>query len=199
MRSDERFLSLMAVTRILFNLVLVFDCARPSSRRLMSAERGPWVPAAILSLAFVLHASWMHGGVKGYLKRRAKARRAAEMVLDTPSTPALTALSPDLGPLTPDESPLVTPHTPSQPAIYVRDGLFPNITIPTMPNLPIPNIPKLSDMAAAIPQAKESLNSLNFGFKEAVKERWEEQRVRLAARGIRLRRREGRENLVEVM
>lgn len=173
----------MAITRILFNAVLVVDCARPSSRAITEDS---WVPTSILTLAFVLHTSWMHGGVKGYLKRRRAVRAIKEV--DMPSTPALTAASPDFGPLTPDESPLVTPHTPSQPTVFIRDGLFPTITIPTMPNLPIPAIPKLSDLSAAIPQAKESLNSLNIGFKEAVRERWEEQRERLAARGLRLRR-----------
>lgn len=205
MRSDERFLSLMMLTRIVFNAWILADCARPSSRAL---TEGSWVPTCILALAFTLHASWMHGGVTGYLRRRAKAAKAAKakveadaIALDAgektpflaPTTPALDATTPDLSPVSPDESPIVTPHTPSQPSTLIRDNFFPNITIPTMPNLPIPAIPTLSDMAAALPQAKANLNQLQFGFAEAVNRRWEEQRGRLAARGealLRLRRRD---------
>jgi hypothetical protein len=192
-RSDERFLTLMLLTRILFNAWILADCARPSSRAL---TEGSWVPTLILGLAFTLHASWMHGGIKGYLRRRAKAAKAAKEAeaaavavpeqktpLLSPMTPALEATTPSLNPVTPDESPLVTPHTPGQPSTMIRDNFFPNISIPTMPNLPIPAIPTLSDMAAALPQAKANLNQLQFGFAEAVNRRWEEQREKLAARG----------------
>lgn len=191
----------MLVTRILFNAWILADCARPSSRAI---TEGSWMPTLVLGLALALHASWMHGGVTGYLRRRAKAAKAkveAEtetVVLEktpllAPTTPALDATTPNFGPVSPDESPLVTPHTPSQPSTIIRENFFPNITIPTMPNLPIPAIPTLSDMAAALPQAKANLEQLQFGFAEAVNRRWEEQRGRLAARGeafLRLRRRD---------
>lgn len=183
----------MMITRILFNAWILGDCAQPSSRAL---TEGSWAPTVILALALTLHASWMHGGVKGHFRRRAKAANAAKEAaavaiadaeestpLLAPTTPALEATTPSLSAVTPDESPLVTPHTPGQPATIVRDNFFPNITIPTMPNLPIPAIPTLSDMAAALPQAKANLNQLQFGFAEAVNRRWEEQRDKLAARG----------------
>ncbi|TXT10366.1 uncharacterized protein COLE_04300 [Cutaneotrichosporon oleaginosum] len=192
-RSDERFLTLMMCTRILFNTWLLADCARPTSR---AVTEGSWIPTVILGLALTLHASWMQGGVRGYLRRRSKAAKAAKEVeaawvavpeqktpLLAPTTPALEATTPSLNPVTPDESPLVTPHTPGQPVTMIRDNFFPNITIPTMPNLPIPAIPTLSDMAAALPQAKANLNQLQFGFAEAVNRRWEEHREKLAARG----------------
>lgn len=197
----------MMITRIFFNALILADCARPSMRAL---TEGSWVPTTILALALTLHASWMHGGVRGYLRRRAKAAaktapkpvaEAAEadavMAQKTPmlapTTPSLDAMTPDLGPASPDDSPIVTPRTPSQASTNIRDNFFPTITIPTMPNLPIPAIPTLSDMAAALPQAKANLNHLQFEFAEAVNRRWEEQRGKLAARGealLRLRRRD---------
>lgn len=197
-RCDERFLSLMVLTRGLYNLVLVLDTARPSSRALME---GSFVPTVILSLALTLHTSWMYGGISGYLRRARKAKAAAkEEALKSEKAPASLKLSPldlvaaeDGGP-TPDESPLVTPYTPSQPSIMIPQNLFPNITMPTMANLPIPNIPTLSGMANALPQAKVNLEQLQFGFKEAVRERlerWEEQRDRLREQRDRLRRRAG--------
>lgn len=188
MRHDERFLGLMLLTRIIFNLVLCVDTMRPSSRAIMD---GSWVPTVMLGAALMLHASWMHGGVKGHLKRRAKARKAAAATVEEKQAPIeLLPMTPDIGPLTPDESPLVTPYTPSQPSQFISRDFFPNISMPTMANLPVMNIPSLSGMAAALPQAKANLNNLNFGFKEAMRERWEEQRERFAAAGLRLRRRD---------
>ncbi|BEI89353.1 uncharacterized protein CcaverHIS019_0207150 [Cutaneotrichosporon cavernicola] len=190
LRSDERFLTLMMMTRIMFNAWLLADCARSSSR---AVTEGSWVPIVVLALAFTLHTSWMHGGVSGYLRRRTKAAKTAKEAeaatiaaaektpLLLPMTPALDPTTPSLNPVTPDESPLVTPRTPGLPATLIRDNFFPNISIPTMPNLPIPAIPTLSDMAAALPQAKANLNQLQFGFADAVNRRWEEQREKLAA------------------
>jgi hypothetical protein len=200
-RNDERFLGLMLLTRILFNVVLFVDSLRPSSRRLMDDS---WAPGIMLGAALTLHSLWMRDGVAGYLRRRSKAK-AAKVAASAPAPvpvenqkqlavadgePHLLAI-PDSGTRTPDESPLVTPYTPSQPSLIIPQNLFPNISIPTMANLPIPNIPTLSGMAAALPQAKANLNNLHFGLKEAkdaVFERWEEQRERLAAAGLRLRR-----------
>ncbi|GMK54036.1 hypothetical protein CspeluHIS016_0106220 [Cutaneotrichosporon spelunceum] len=192
-RSDERFLALMMTTRIMFNAWILVDFTRPTSRAITG---GSLVPTVMLALALALHVSWMHGGVTGYLRRRTKvatdakvAQQAADVVVasgeDTPflvpATPALDPMTPSLSPTTPDESPLVTPRTPGQAATSIRDNFFPNIPIPTMPNLPIPAIPTLSDMAAALPQAKANLNQLQFGLTEAVNRRWEEQREKLAA------------------
>lgn len=191
-RSDERFLGLMVLTRILFNLVLVIDCARPASRAVLENS---WVPTSILSLALILHSTWMHGGIKGYLKRRKNAAKAAEKERLVAKLAPLEVPTPEFGGVTPEDSPLVTPYTPSQPSVMIPAHLFPTITIPTMANLPIPAIPTLSGMAAALPQAKVNLEQIQFGFKEAVRERlerWEEQRERFAAAGVaRLRRRAG--------
>lgn len=200
MRSDERFLSLMVVLRIAFNAVLLADAARPSTRRL---TEGSWVPTAILALALTLHASWMHAGVVGYMKRRAKVRAAAKqaraqakadaaeaaaLALSTAKAPALVAS----GARTPDESPLVTPYTPAEGERFFSNSaieqMLPALSMPAMPNLPIPAIPTLSGLADALPQAKANLNQLRFEFKEAVHARLEEQRERLAQRGF-LRRR----------
>ena len=198
----------MLLTRIIFNIVLFIDCARPSSRALTDDS---WVPTVMLGAALSLHCTWMHGGVKGYLKRRAKGRAVAAktnpksskkvpapVAVDKPRLKPiddgdLDITTPDMGTVTPDESPLVTPYTPSQPSLIIPQHLFPNISMPTMANLPIPNIPTLSGMAAMLPEAKANLNHLHFGLKEAkeaVRERWEEQRERLAAAGLRLRRRD---------
>lgn len=200
-RCDERFLVLMFLTRILLNAAMAADVLRPSTAALIAgADESAlvaWMPFAMLSAAFALHASWMYGGVHGYLKRRAKAARAAAAdpapvpkpkhkpaALEIPQRDFVPA-SPLSAAATPLDSPLVTPYTPSQPSVTIRDNFFPNITMPTMPNLPIPAIPTLSGMAAALPQAKAQLNQLNLGLAEAVLERWEENRERLG----RLRRR----------
>jgi hypothetical protein len=188
----------MLVARILFNMVLCVDSLRPASIALMDNS---WIPATMLTAALSLHASWMYGGVKGYLRRQSRARAAAKAAkaaaaeklhIET-ETERVALESPADGLATPEESPLVTPYTPSQPSMYIPQHLFPNISIPTMPNLPIPNIPTLSGMAAALPQAKANLDNLNFGLreaKEAIRERWEEQRERISAArfGLRLRR-----------
>lgn len=113
------------------------------------------------------------------------AKSIAPSGLLAPSTPPAA--------LTPDDSPLVTPYTPSQTPLTLRDSYIfnvsvqlPNITIPTLPNLPtvsIPSIPSLSDFAAVLPLLPVRPD-LNFGFKDAVKNRWEEQRGRFTGMGI---------------
>lgn len=177
-RNDERFLSLMLVTRIIFNTALLGDALRPSSRRLME---GSWVPAIILGLALTLHASWMHGGVKGYLKRRSKARAAAKAAKEEAAAVAAEKESRrpphlELGGSTPDDSPLVTPYAAPADAFI----------IPGMGALPA--IPTLSSLTEALPQAKANLSALHSEFREAVHARLEEQRERLAKTGF-LRRR----------
>lgn len=185
----------MTLTRILLNVVLFVDSVRPATR----AMTGNWVPTVMLGSALALHSFWMYGGVTGYIRRRAKAAKArATAKVEKPVE--LDLSTPASGLATPDESPLVTPHTPGQPSLIIPQHLFPNISIPTMANIPIPNIPTLSGMAAALPQAKANLEHLSFGLreaKEAMRERWHEQREmwteqreRLAAAGLRLRRRD---------
>ena len=157
----------------------------------------------MLSLAGLLHVAWFRGGVSGHIKRHraAKKSRVNDAVLSEPILSAAVKLDPsvvttlpsatyDSG--TPDYSPLLTPYTPSQTPMTLRDAyLFPSISMPNIPNLPnmsipaipslsaMPNIPSLSEFTAALPM---SLNTehLNFGFKDAVKLRWEEQRGRFA-------------------
>jgi hypothetical protein len=107
-------------------------------------------------------------------------------------------------PGTPDDSPLVTPYTPSQTPFSLRDSYIlntlPNLSMPTMANLPtvsIPPIPSLSDLTSAFPK-----QNINFGFKDAVKSRWEGQRGKFGASmglrggafgGLGLRRRQKKE------
>lgn len=210
-RSDERFLTLMLLTRILFNAVLLADALRPSSRRFTEDS---WVPSIILALALSLHASWMRGGVIGYLKRRAKAKAAAKAAAkSTKSTKATKAAEVngqaeaeaelggleggervngkerkpphlDLGGTTPDDSPLVTPY-----AAPADEGLFSGMAIPGLPGIhALPAIPKLSSLTEALPQAKAGLSQLHLEFREAVHARLEEHRERLAQHGF-LRRR----------
>ncbi|TXT13633.1 hypothetical protein VHUM_01000 [Vanrija humicola] len=167
-RSDERFLGLMVAFRIVLNFALLVDTLRPSSRALMSYSP---VPSVMLGLALAMHASWLHGGITGYLKRR---KRAATKAAEEKAVRA-EAEEEDAGALTPDESPLVTPFTPSQPSVAIRDGIFPNAAFA---NLPIYNIPALKGLSEALPQAKASLNDLQFGIKEAYKGGRERLRLR---------------------
>lgn len=99
-----------------------------------------------------------------------------------PSTPPLLAARATADD---DDSPLLTPFTPGTTPMTLRDSyLFTSLptnlqslTIPTFPTLPtvsIPSIPSLSDLTANLPLAARE-----FGFKEAVKNRWEEGRGRL--------------------
>lgn len=180
-RSDERFLTLMLITRIIFNSVLLVDALRPSSRKIME---GSWVPAIILGLALTLHVSWMRGGVVGYLKRRSKARAAAkaaaaEAKAATEEKEAKEAKRPphlELGGSTPEDSPLVTPYAAPADA-FIIPGVG-----------PLPAIPTLSSLTEALPQAKANLSALHSEFSAAVHARLEEQRERLAMHGF-LRRR----------
>ncbi|KAL1411022.1 hypothetical protein Q8F55_001967 [Vanrija albida] len=166
LRSDERFLGLMVAFRIVLNLALLVDTLRPANRALMGYSL---VPSVMLALALAMHASWLHGGITGYLKRRKRAARVAA------EKAAAEAAAEEEAVLTPDESPLVTPFTPSQPSVTIRDGLFPNAAFA---NLPIPHIPALKGLSEALPQAKASLSDLQFGIKEAVKEGRERLRLR---------------------
>jgi hypothetical protein len=195
-RNDLRFLSSFFLVRIAFHAVLLIDSLRPSSRAITD---GSWVPAILLGLAFILHASWFRGGLHGYLKRRRAPEKGSledsksvnescvDAAIRLDPTILANTLPSETVPATPEDSPLVTPYTPSQTPICLRDSYIfpnlPNITIPTMPNLPtvsIPNIPTLYDLTAAFPT-----QNINFGFKDAVKSRWDEQRERLGAMGNR--------------
>ncbi|KAK8869630.1 hypothetical protein IAR55_000197 [Kwoniella newhampshirensis] len=186
-RNDFRFLSSFFIFRIVFHAVMLVDCARS-----ITITDGSYVPIAMFALTGILHVSWFCAGVTGYLKRRQispsgenwdnikaddKGQDALlNAVADIDSTVLETAL-----PTTPDSSPLITPRTPSQ-----MPYLFPNIptlSISALPKVQIPNlpaIPSFNDMSAAL--NKET-------FKDAVKNRWDEQRGKLAVRsqGFRLK------------
>lgn len=176
LRNDFRFLLSFFLIRISFHLAYFIDCVRPSSRKVMG---NAWTPLLMLLLAFAMHVSWFRGGVMGYLKRRSKATPDT-MAAIAPGEPTLADFSSfvenkggveyenESG--TPDDSPLITPHTPRT---------VPNLTnMPQLPNLahmPTVSIPSFSDLTAAL-HAREQA----FGFKEAVKNRWEGQRDRFA-------------------
>lgn len=137
-------------------------------------------------MAGCLHVSWFHGGVSGYLKRR-KARahaRSKTEVIDTQEG-LIPDDSPNLAPDTPEDSPLLTPRTPSITPLSLRDSYLPTLAIPSisLSSLPIPSFPT---------------TERKFGFKDAVKSRWEERRVvlgdvnlNLQAGAMSLRRRFG--------
>jgi hypothetical protein len=227
-RNDLRFLSSFFLIRIAFHAYLLFDCLRPSSRAITD---GSWVPGVMLSLAFVLHVSWFRGGLQGHLKRmraakKGLARKEQDKVVDEPIVDAAIKLDPSVldstlpaetteglttshtSPGTPDDSPLVTPYTPSQTPFSLRDSYIlntlPNLSMPTMANLPtvsIPPIPSLSDLTSAFPK-----QNINFGFKDAVKSRWEGQRGKFGASmglrggafgGLGLRRRQKKEKEID--
>ena len=182
-RNDFRFLTSFFLIRILYNAVLLIDCLRPSSRAVVG---GSWVPAASLFMAGCLHVSWFRGGVLGYLKRRkahAHARSKTEVIGTQEGL--IPDDSPNLTPDTPEDSPLVTPRTPSITPLSLRDSYLPTLAIPTisLSSLPLPSF---------------STTDRNFGFKDAVKSRWEERRVvlgevnlNLQAGAMSLRRRFG--------
>lgn len=137
-------------------------------------------------MAGCLHVSWFQGGVLGYLKRR-KAHTHAQSkaeVIDTVEG-LIPDDSPNLTPDTPEDSPLVTPRTPSITPLSLRDSYLPTLAIPniSLSSLPIPSFPT---------------TERNFGFRDAVKSRWEERRVvlgdvnlNLQAGAMSLRRRFG--------
>ena len=150
----------------------------------------------------------------GYLKRRAasQAKTAvpvteeseqepvaadamSELVVDTATaidpTVSQTTLPPT-SPGTPEDSPLVTPRTPSLGPLSLRDSYIiqslpnlPTITIPTLADLPTVSIPSLSELTAALPKGI-GRDNLHFGFKDAVKSKWDEQRERFGAMGLDL-------------
>lgn len=175
-RNDLRFLSGFFLIRILYHVGLLLDCLRPVNRALMD---GSWVPLSTMSLALVLHASWFQGGVKGYLKRQAKESvRPVEAML-SPTQEVESGndalLEADSGPGTPEDSPLVTPHTPKSYAVLSNLPNLPTMPhLPSLSNIPTVSIPSLSDFTSAL----HTRDQLNFGFKDAVKNRWEEQKGR---------------------
>lgn len=228
MRNDLRFLSSFFLIRIAFHAYLLLDCLRPSSR---AVTDGSWVPGVMLSLAFVLHVSWFRGGLQGHLKRLRAAKKGVshktqdqDQIVGEPIVDAAIKLDPSVinstlpseiaegattshtSPGTPDDSPLVTPYTPSQTPFSLRDSYIlntlPNLSMPTMANLPtvsIPPIPSLSDLTSSFPK-----QNINFGFKDAVKSRWEGQRGKFGASmglrggafgglGLRRRQKKGKE------
>lgn len=201
-RHDVRFLSSFFLIRILFNAVLLIDCLRPSSR--MVTDRS-WVPSTMLFLAGCLHVSWFRGGLAGYLRRQqvlASTSSSSTIQLDAPadiasdlaaSVPAnakdLSATAPD----SPEDTPLVTPRiTP----FTLRDSYLPTLAIPA---LALPKVPDLYGLTSSLPT-----RDLNFGFKDAVKQQWEDRRavldgMRLHLGGLGLRRRAGATKEDEVL
>ena len=188
-RNDLRFLSTFFFVRILFHALLLIDTARPANRAVVGDT---WVPTILLFLAGVLHVSWFRGGLNGYLKRQrtAKKGRVADKSFNQPILDsAIKVDSSNVSHLppttTPEDSPLITPYTPSQTPMSLRDSyLFPSISMPTLSDLPTMSIPTFSDITAALPKSLNKDN-LNFGFRDAVKTRWEEQRGMFVGMGAR--------------
>lgn len=120
--------------------------------------------------------SWFQGGVSGYLKRQRKHRIT---VKDDP-VEVLKDLDPsEISPIgTPDDSPLVTPYTPSITPMSLRDSYLPTLAIPSLSLPALPSFPT---------------TDRNFGFKDAVKSRWEERKVVLG--GVNLNLQQGAMNL----
>jgi len=185
LRNDFRFLSSFFLIRISFHLAYFIDCVRPSSRKVMG---NAWTPLLMLLLAFAMHVSWFRGGVMGYLKRRSKATpdTTAAIAPGEPTLEDISSFVENKGEVeyesesgTPDDSPLITPHTPRTVPNLTNMPNLPNLpAMPQLPNLahmPTVSIPSFSDLTAAL-HAREQA----FGFKEAVKNRWEEQRDRFA-------------------
>jgi hypothetical protein len=79
---------------------------------------------------------------------------------------------------TPDDSPLVTPYTPSITPMSLRDSYLPTLAIPSLSLPALPSFPT---------------TDRNFGFKDAVKSRWEERRVVLG--GVNFNLQQGAMNL----
>jgi hypothetical protein len=123
-----------------------------------------------------LHVSWFQGGVTGYIKRQ----RRQTTVKETQDEPMENLLEPtDISPVgTPDDSPLVTPYTPSITPMSLRDSYLPTLAIPSLSLPALPSFPT---------------TERNFGFKDAVKSRWEERRVVLG--GVNLNLQQGAMNL----
>ena len=131
----------------------------------MDVTEGSWVPSIILTIAWLLHVSWFHAGVNGYLKRRSKGVNAptcnktvievGNVVVDTaaqvdPTVLATLSQTPSGG--TPDDSPLVTPFTPNTGSTILRDSFFPSLSnFPNLPQFPslsyIPSFPQLPQLA----------------------------------------------------
>jgi hypothetical protein len=140
---------------------------------------GSWVPATMLFLAGAMHVSWFQGGLKGYLKRRGQTTtRTIAEVSHEPVSDLDEVVSADLlasQPGTPDDSPLITPRTPS-----LRDTYLPTLAIPSIPSLPALYLP-------AVPHRfLDTKGDINFGFKDAVKSRWEDRRATLGGMGMNL-------------
>jgi len=171
LRHDLRFLSSFFVIRLAFHLGYLIDCLRPSTRTTMD---GSWVPTGVMSLAFVLHASWFHGGVKGYAKRARKATETPAADTTTEANATADADAAESVPGTPEDSPLVTPHTPRSSAILSLPALAAIPQLPNLAQIPTVSIPSFSELTAAL-QSREHLAA---EFKHAVKNRWEEQRGR---------------------
>ncbi|WVW82882.1 hypothetical protein I302_104894 [Kwoniella bestiolae CBS 10118] len=196
-RNDLRFLSSFFIFRILFHIIYLVDCARPSSRAFMG---GSWIPTVMLGLALLMHMTWFRGGVTGYIKRHSASqvknqkKTQTEVTVEVEEDPVISMAStmdrhissdllPPSAPMSPDESPLVTPRTPSQ--------------IPFLSTLNIPAI-SLPTGIIDFTTLKENGN----GFKEAVKHRWDEQKEKFVAGRSsrrRLSRNEGSEEEVVVV
>jgi hypothetical protein len=183
--------------RIAFHFCFLLDCLRPSSQIITQASL---VPAVTLSLALILHVSWFHSAVIGYRKRNAAAKGIEQSQPITATTsPGMEASGvPDMDEemptpelLTPEDSPLVTPHTPS--SITKDSTFFPQLPqLPSMPNIPhlqlpqlqlsrgnlptMPTMPTFDELRSSFAANKEKHMrgmNMNFGFKNAVKSRWE--------------------------
>ncbi|WRT67320.1 uncharacterized protein IL334_004290 [Kwoniella shivajii] len=175
-RSDLRFLSTFFTLRIVLHSIILFQCAMPSTRAYMG---GSFVPVILLSPALLMHLSWFRGGVIGYMKRNSKSssqkKATKENVVEDPViqyAASIDQTTAQLIPPTPDDSPIVTPRTPIQNPILGGMSNLPTLSVPNI------NIPSLGEIKSNLTTDK----LIPGGFRDAVKNRWEEQKERFTAR-----------------
>ncbi|KAG7441531.1 uncharacterized protein BT62DRAFT_482831 [Guyanagaster necrorhizus] len=72
LRSDVFFALSFFATRIALHIMLCISYYLPNNR--LYATSGSFVPAILLTLVFPLHAMWFQACIKGFVRRRTKAR-----------------------------------------------------------------------------------------------------------------------------
>ncbi|TDL20511.1 hypothetical protein BD410DRAFT_772444 [Rickenella mellea] len=82
-RSNVLFATTFFSTRIAFHIVLLYSYTHPANRTTILG--GSWVPSAMLTAAFGMHARWFAGCLAGFVKRAKIARgngKVGEMEID---------------------------------------------------------------------------------------------------------------------
>ncbi|TFK47417.1 hypothetical protein OE88DRAFT_1608767, partial [Heliocybe sulcata] len=89
LRSNVTFAVSFFATRIVLHVVLIVSYLLPYNR--VNATQGSFIPAALLSLIFPMHAVWFAGCVKGFIKRhRAKVPAATFIAIEISAEPVPT-------------------------------------------------------------------------------------------------------------